>query len=204
MNAVTAAESRTRFAELLFQWLAITILMVVVGFGVQFWGYGGPGPNLSSEEWLGRAIGMTIGFSVIPMYVAAWTHMKRPWLVFLTWLPIGLLSCFGAVVLHGQGALAPVAAPYQPAEVTPDRSATGQIAWDAQQPVAATPSTETAKWNSDVQDIFREHPALNYGGNAKIFQEKLYEVAKPGMANQDMLQQAYLATTHDQRWSQTP
>lgn len=204
MNTEAIAERKTRLAELIFQWLAIAILMVVVGFGVQFWSYGGPGPNLSSAEWLGRAIGMTIGFSAIPMYVAAWTHMKRPWLVLLTWLPIGVLSSFGAVMLHDQRTQTPVATAYQSSGTVPGNSAAAQVAWDGQQSGASSQSSESAQWNSDVQDIFREHPVLNYGNNAKIFQEKLYQVAKPGMTNQDMLQLAYYATTTDRRWSQTP
>lgn len=80
----------------------------------------------------------------------------------------------------------------------------GPVVLDGVQTSPTDIENETARWNSDVQNLFKEHPVLNYGGNAAILQEKLYEVAKPGMSNQDMLQQAYYATTTDRRWSQTP
>ncbi len=62
----------------------------------------------------------------------------------------------------------------------------------------------TEDWNADVAAFMREHPAMLYGSNARILQEKLYQVAKPGMTNREMLRQAYYVTTADNRWSQTP
>jgi uncharacterized RDD family membrane protein YckC len=69
---------------------------------------------------------------------------------------------------------------------------------------SSTPEDEASHWSDDVQELITEHPALRYGNNLSILQEKLYQVAKPGMTNYEELQQAYNATTADDRWSQTP
>lgn len=63
---------------------------------------------------------------------------------------------------------------------------------------------ENAEWSAEVEVFLNEYPALRYGNNLSILQEKLNQVARPNMTNRQMLQAAYDATLTDRRWSQTP
>lgn len=76
---------------------------------------------------------------------------------------------------------------------------------DDEKPQAAQPPADNpATWNADVAHIFELHPALQYGQNKSVMQEKLNALGHSGLNYHDMLETAYQQTLDDRRWSSTP
>lgn len=83
--------------------------------------------------------------------------------------------------------------------------------WVDPQPVVSTPTVpvanaaaESARWATDAAAFTRDHPALNYGHNVQVMQEKLDALANAGMTNLQMMQSAYASAQADRRWSNVP
>lgn len=64
---------------------------------------------------------------------------------------------------------------------------------------------EDAHWNSDANAFEAAHPAVSFGGNAKLIQAQLETLNQPGkLTNRQLIDAAYAAATADPRWASTP
>lgn len=122
----------------------------------------------------------------------------------LLWVVLPIACVLSMVSTKSLQVGADQAAAYvQPAQQQPVATA-APAPQQAEAVASETTDSETRRWNADVQTLFDTYPALRYGSNAQILQEKVNAIAKPGMSNRDVLQQAYYETNADRRWAQSP
>lgn len=80
--------------------------------------------------------------------------------------------------------------------------------WDNSPGFAPAPqvdaAAEAARWNTDAATFVHDHPALSFGQNMRLIQEKLNIGSRSGLTNAETLAKAYAATVSDSRWSSSP
>ena len=181
-------------SSLVFHWLAIS-LFTLIGGVVFSWVEDGA-PNLATGMalylWICEVVGVAIGISIIPLFVAAWTHFRRPWLALVVWLPCFALCIAGALSnrqrsLNGSVAPAPVAG----GEAKP-------------QPQPSNRSPGNVNWNASASTFEQAHPELHYGGNYALMQFYIDQIGASSLSNQDVIQRAYAEARNDPHWSTAP
>jgi hypothetical protein len=153
------------------------------------------------EAWASSTVGLALGLAIFPLIVCAFTRFRDPWIF------MGLTALCGVIVIafptdHAAGSVPVNQAVRQQNQPSPISTSTV-----ADASIASNPQVSSAMqnaWDQDVAHIVQLHPALRYGRNLQLLQEKLNGVAKPGISNGDMLDEAYAQTVNDARWAPGP